>query len=85
MGFAITLFFPEFVQFSSRRPGAWPLCAGSLVWAMLSLVWAMLSLTGALDFSESRGNFILGKTGLSVSESEKGRAARASSSQWRGS
>lgn len=56
---------PRFVQFSSWRPGVTPPRAGSLAWAMLSL-------TDTLDFSESGGNFVLGKTGRVCPSQRKG-------------
>lgn len=69
-------------------PGFMHLLAGILVFGPCvagSLVFGMLSLGDALDFSGSRGNLVLCRIGPSVSESEKGQAARAFSSQRQGS
>lgn len=79
MGFAFTLsFFLRFVHLLAGILAFGPCVAGSLVFGMLSL-------RDALDFDGSRGNLVLRRTGPSVSESEKGQAARALSSQRQGS
>lgn len=70
MGFAFTL---------SVLPGFVHLLAGSLALAPVagSLVFSMRSLRDARDFGGSRGNAALFMAGPSLSESQKGQAARA--------